>query len=147
MLHKFEQIGFGQEIVYVKQCVSIRMAHTTQLQQSDRPPRELSHVYCAMGLNKQHHFQQVVLGRFKNLTIAGYFVAAASAVLQIDFREELVSVLETMSQSNREKARQQFCRACCDGGALLPTTVGYEALDFDKLFGKQLSHVGAVLDV
>ena len=108
VLHKYDPEEFGGELVYVRACRSVRLAYST-LVQSATSEQEIAHIYCAMGLDKQHHFVQIVLGRFKDLTIGAHFIAAACAQLQATFRAELLSVLESMNVKNRDRAWVFLC--------------------------------------
>ena len=72
VLHKFDKQDFGGEPVYVKACHTTRVAYGIVVE-GDAGEQELAHVYCAMGLDNQHNFQQVLLGRFKDLTIGAHF--------------------------------------------------------------------------
>ena len=64
VLHKYDQYNFGGEPAYVRQCHSVRVAFGSHVQSANGQD-EISHMYCAMGLEKQHKFQQVILGRLK----------------------------------------------------------------------------------
>ena len=64
VLHKYDLEEIGGELVYVKACRSIRVAYCVVVL-TVKGEQEIAHIYCAMGLDKQHHFQQVILGRFK----------------------------------------------------------------------------------
>ena len=76
VLHKYEEQDFGGEPVYVRACWSVRLAYCTVVEEDTGESREIAHIYCAMGLRKQHNFQQIILGRFKDLTIGAHFLAA-----------------------------------------------------------------------
>jgi hypothetical protein len=106
-LHKYAEENFAEELVYVRACNSVRVAFTTILTATDST-REMSHVYCAMGLEKQHSFQQVVLGRFKDLSIGAHFLAAACDLLNVPFRKELLTVVGSMNMANQDKAKTSF---------------------------------------
>ena len=67
-----------------------------------------------MGLEKQHHFQQVILGRFNDLTIGAHFLSAVCSELAVSFRAELLSVVESMNAKNRDAARAKFMQVACN---------------------------------
>ena len=90
-LHKYDQQDFGGELVYARACRSVRVAYSTVVERANGDV-EVAHIYCAMGLEKQHHFQQVILGRFKDLTIGAHFLSAVCSELAVSFRAELLSV-------------------------------------------------------
>ena len=96
VLHKYEQQEFGGELVYVRACRSVRVAYSTVVEKA-AGDHEIAHIYCAMGLEKQHHFQQVILGRFKDLTVAAHFLSVVCSSLKVSFRAELLSVVESMN--------------------------------------------------
>ena len=54
VLHKYELHEFGGEPVYVRQCRSVRVAYSTVVERATGD-QEIAHIYCAMGLKKQHH--------------------------------------------------------------------------------------------
>lgn len=107
VLHKWMAEEFGNELVYVRQCHSIRVAYTTQTVKTGSE-KELAHIYCAMGLRKQSDYQQIILGRFDSLSIAAHFLAVAVKTLKVQFRSELFSVLQCMTDANIRRARETF---------------------------------------
>ena len=112
-MHKFEPNECGGELAYVRACRSVRVAYCIYLE-GVTGKKEVAHIYCAMGLKKQHNFQQIILGRFKDLTMGALFVAAVCNSLQVAFRGELLSVVESMNAKNRDAARAKFMQVVCN---------------------------------
>ena len=88
LIRRFLQLGLANKLE--------RMAYSTVVDKA-AGDHEIAHIYCTMGLEKQHHFQQVILARFKDFTIAAHFLFVVCSVLAVSFRAELRSVVESMN--------------------------------------------------
>ena len=69
--HKREDREVGPYRMIIKECTSERPAMVIMFLHNDPSirPVELMHLYAAMGLQDQHEVQQMLLGRFRDLTL------------------------------------------------------------------------------
>ena len=76
--HKKSEHEIGAARFVVSACASDRPAAILQLLPASGSPirkaRELFHWYCAQGLDRQHHLQQAVLARVRDLEVAAIIV-------------------------------------------------------------------------
>ena len=110
---------FGEETVVLSKCRSDRAAFAVVVEQplpGDRgaPVRtEWSHTYCAMGLPKQHAWQQTILARIRNVDVAACFLKAVVRILGAGFYRSLVSFGGGRTNNSRNSSGTPWlCRTC-----------------------------------
>ena len=129
--HKREDHEVGPYRMIIKECTSERPAMVIMFRHHDPSirPVELMHFYAAMGLSDQHEVQQMLLGRFRDLTLTVCLTQVA-----VDFFSLSGYVLQNVADEGSKGALEERW------STLAPNSVPRLSFDHNDVEKKMLKH-------